>query len=46
MKEDGDWKLELCRASKEMFKSGLQSGKSRFPELIECELVYNDEIEK
>lgn len=44
--EEGKWKIELCRASCRMFKQGTMEKNTRFPELIQNELVYNDELDK
>lgn len=44
--EDGKWKIELCRSSRKMFQEGTQGKNTRFPELIQNELTYNDELDK
>ena len=46
LREKGKWKIELCRASRKMFQQGTMSRNTRFPELIQNELTYNDELDK
>lgn len=44
--ENGEWRIDLCRANKMMYKNGNEGKNTRFPELIHYELVYNDELDK
>lgn len=46
VEEDGEWKLDLCRENKRIYRDGSYTTDARFPQLIETELIYNDEVEK